>query len=215
MGYTDAVAEEIDETVPDFVNEGTDADNDVIAGEDISGATTNNGSDVVEKSKKVLMTIKKAVIDTYTPKGSDEWKTKSLSLTLVVGPDGIDGHGRYKNKHFFPRIGVALNRKEYDFSVNAAGNPTEWYTPVTGGFFGEYNEILKALGFSTNPAPNNDNAFRKSLVGRPISVDIDVVKKQAKDSTGKYVDTSEDENRLINYRAVKARAAEVAEAAAE
>lgn len=215
MGYTDEeiAAEETD--TPAFVNESTEEDDDVIVGEDVSGASTGNGNDTCEAAKKVTMVIKKAVIDSYTPKGEDDWQKKSLALTLVIGPEGINGKGRYKGKHFFPRIGVALNRKEYDFSKNAAGNATDWYVQGTGGYFGEYNEILKALGFSTNPAPDNNQAFRKALVGRQLSCDITLVNKQAKDSTGKYVDVDEKENKLINFKAVKVAAPELAEAAAE
>lgn len=209
MPYTDeAVAEEV---APDYVTEGTEADETVVEGEDISGAEQMDRTDVIDAAKGVVMTIKKVVLDTYTPRGESAWNKRSLKLQLVVGPAGVDGHGRYHNKHFFPRILIAVNREDYDFAK-------KWYDPGTGGAWGDYNALLKALGFNTKPAPRNDKAFRDSLVGRQIVVDITKDKKQALDNvTGKYVNTDEFVNNLLYRGAPKAAAASAPaeEAAAE
>lgn len=215
MAYTDdEVAEEVDD-MPESLKEGMDdEDNFVAEGEDIHAAESMERSDVIEPVKGVEMYIKSIKLDVYTPDGETEWKLANLEPMLVVGEKGVDGKGKYKNKHFFPRILSAVNRKAYDFSKNAAGKETKYYQPDGAGF-GDYNAFLTALGFPTSPAPRNDAAFRKSLVGRKLIVDVTKDRKQAKDNvTGKYVYIDEYENKLI-YRGQPKQAAkaDVAEAA--
>jgi len=214
---TSDVAEEIDDT-PAWVREGTEDEEFSVEGEDVSKAEQMVGSsDVIEPANDVELVIKSVKVDKYVPEGKpdDEWKTARMELMLVVGKRGVDGKGKYANKHFFPRIGFAVNRAAgYDFSVNAAGKPTNYYEP-SGGFFGDYNAFLIGLGFKTNPAPKNDSAFRKALVGKSLLVDIKKDRKQVKDkSTGKYVRVDEYENVLVYKPPAKVNAsAEVAEAA--
>jgi hypothetical protein len=198
--YTDndEVAEEI-EDAPSWVREGTEDDDFAVAGEDIHAAEQMERSDVIEPVKGVEMYIKSVKLDVYTPEGQKDWKLANLEPMLVIGEKGIDGKGKYKNKHFFPRILSAVNRKAYDFTVNAAGKPTKYYEPDGSGF-GDYNAFLTALGLPTSPAPYNDAKFRKSLVGRKLIVDITKDRRQVKDNvTGKYVYVDEYENKLI-YR---------------
>lgn len=223
----DDVAEEIDDT-PEWVKEGTEEDDFSAEGEDISKAEQMvGGADVIDPAKDVELIIKSIKVDKYVPEEKDggkrgpdnllQWKTARMELMLVVGPKGVDGKGKYKNKHFFPRIGFAVNRAAYDFSRNAKGKETRFYEPE-GNFFGDYNAFLIALGYKTSPAPKNDAAFRKALVGRTLLVDIEKDRKQVKDkATGEYVRVNEYENVLV-YKPAKAKAApaveEVAEAAA-
>src|SRR3977135_3172088 len=103
MPYTDSEIAAEEET-PGFVKEDTEDDDTVVEGEDVSGAEQMERSDVIDHAKGVVMSIKKATLDTYTPQGESDWFKRSLKLQLVVGPAGVDGKGRYKNKHFFPRI---------------------------------------------------------------------------------------------------------------
>lgn len=203
--YNDDTAEEIDD-MPESLKEGMDDDFSV-EGEDISKAEQMvGGSDVIEPANDVELIVKSVKVDKYVPAGEENWKTARMELMLVVGKKGVDGKGKYANKHFFPRIGFAVNRSAYDFSTNAAGKPTNFYDP-TGGFFGDYNAFLTALGFKTNPAPKNDAAFRKALVGRTLLADIKKDRKQVKDNvTGKYVRVDEMENVLV-YKPAKAKAA--------
>lgn len=220
------VAEEVDDT-PSWVKEGTEEDDFVAEGEDIHAAEQMvGGSDVIDPVNDVEMFIKSVKVDRYVPEEKDggkydpdgqlQWKTARMELMLVVGPKGTNGKGKYKNKHFFPRIGFAVNRGAYDFSTNAAGKPTKFYESG-GGFFGDYNAFLIALGYKTNPAPKNDSAFRKALVGRSVLVDIKKDRKQVKDKmTGKYERVDEYENVLVYKPAQKKSvpAIEAAEAAA-
>lgn len=220
----EGVAHEIDDT-PNWVKEGTEEDDFEAEGEDISKAEQMvGGSDVIDPAKDVELVIKSIKVDKYVPEEKDggkpdkdgnlQWKTARMELMLVVGPKGVDGKGKYKNKHFFPRIGFAVNRGVYDFSVNAAGKPTTYYNPE-GGYFGDYNAFLSALGFKTNPAPKNDAAFRKALVGRTLVADITKDRKQVKDNvTGKYVYVNEHENKLV-YKPGKPAAASAPVEAAE
>lgn len=212
----DEVAEEVDD-MPESLKEGMEDDFEA-EGEDISKAEQMvGGSDVIEPCNDVELVVKSVKVDKYVPQESEEWKTARMELMLVVGPKGTDGKGKYKNKHFFPRIGFAVNRSAgYDFSVNAAGKATTFYEPG-GGFFGDYNAFLVALGFKTSPAPKNDAAFRKALVGKTVLVDIKKDRKQVKDkATGKYERVDEYENVLVYKPAQKksVAAVEAAEAAA-
>lgn len=205
--YTDEVAAE--EHEPDWVKEGTEEDDGVVEGMDVSGAEQMDRTDVIEPAKGVVVTIKKATLDTYTPKGETEWFKRSLKLQLVVGKAGVDGKGRYHNKHFFPRILIAVNRSGgYEFG--------KWYDQPNGGAWGDYNAFLSALGFPNKPAPRNDKAFRQSLVGRQLIVDITKDRRQALDNaTGKYVniDPPEYVNNLLYRGAPKAVAATEEQAA--
>lgn len=212
--YTDDTAEEIDDA-PSWVREGTEEDDFVAEGEDVSKAEQQERSDVIEPVRGVEVFIKSVKLDKYIPEGETEWKTARLEPMIVIGPKGIDGKGKYKNKHFFPRIICAVNRVKYDFSTNAKGKPTTYWEP-SGGAFGDWNAFLTALGFKTSPAPKNDAAFRKSLVGRKLIVDITKDRKQVKDKvTGEYVYVDEYENKLLYKGQPKqAATAEVAEAAA-
>jgi hypothetical protein len=224
MPYTDEdeeVAQEVDD-MPASLREGMDDDDVVIEGEDISRAQPSMGNeDWMEPAKGVTFEIVKATLDTYTPTDEKEWKSHSLKLQVQITKEGIDGKGRYARKTFFPgrngRILVAVNRKAYDFSVNAQGKKSDWYQPVSGGAFGDYNEWLTALGLPTSPAPRNDKAFRASLVGRKVIADITKEKREAYDkATKKSVKVEgEYENHLRNVRPVKkAATTETAEAAA-
>lgn len=202
----DEVAEEIDD-MPDSLKEDMEDDFSV-EGEDISKAEQMvGGSDVIEPVNDVEMVITQVKVDKYVPDGEEEWKTARMELWLVIGKKGTDGKGKYANKHFFPRIGFAVNRGAYDFSTNADGKPTKYYDP-DGGFFGDYNALLIALGHKTNPAPKNDAAFRRSLIGKTVLVDIKKDRKRVKDkATGKYERVDEYENVLV-YKPAKPKVAQ-------
>lgn len=209
--YTDdEVAEEVDD-MPQSLREGTEDDEVEIPGEDVSQAQAMSNEDWIEPAKGVTFEISKVLVDTFTPKDKSEWMKRSLKLYVAVDKHGVDGKGKYARKVFFPRILVQVNREDYDFSK-------DWYKAKSGGAWGEYNELLTALGFPNNPAPKNDAAFRKSLVGRKFIADISKDKRQAYDqASGKYVKVEgEYENHLRNVRPYKAAAesAPVAEAAA-
>jgi hypothetical protein len=210
MPYTDDVAEEVDD-MPSSLKEGTEDDEVEIPGEDVSQAEAMSNEDYIEPAKGVTFEITKVLIDTYTPKTESSWMKRSLKLYVAVDKNGVDGKGKYARKVFFPRILVQVNREDYDFTK-------DWYKAKTGGAWGEYNELLTALGFPNNPAPKNDATFRKSLVGRKFVADISKDKRQTYDqSSGKYVKVEgEFENHLRNLRPVKTGATteQVAEAVA-
>lgn len=194
----DEVAEEVDvndPVVPGYAAENTEDEDLSVAGEDISGAQPLDRTDVVEPAKGVVMTIKSVTLDKYTPRDSTTWNKISMKPTLVVGESGLDGKGRYKNKHFFPRVLIAVNREGYAEQFSG-----KYYEARVGGAFGDYNTFLKALGFSTSPSPTNDKAFRKSLEGRQIIVDITKDKRRVFDEAKKkWVASDEYENNLV-YR---------------
>lgn len=180
---------------PAYVNEGTEDDDIVVQGEDISAAEPISHDDVIDGAKGVVFIIKKAVVDTYTPQRDNpqqQWMKRSLKLQIAIGPAGVDGKGRYKNKTFFPRPLIAVNRQYFPVAFSK-----EWYAPKTGGAWGEYNELLKALGFNTAPAPNNNKAFRQGLVGRSFIADILKVHPRRPDTNGKYVTVKDEWENLV------------------
>jgi hypothetical protein len=194
MSYTDdEVAEEVDD-MPSSLKEGTEDDDTVIEGESLS-AEQSEFSDVIEPAKGVEMIIHSVTVDKYVPQGETEWQKISLRPRLVVAEKGTDGKGRYKNKNLFPRITVSVNRDAYPEKFRK-----DWWQPPAGGAYGDYTAFLQALGFPTNPAPRNDKAFRDSLKGRRIIVDITKKRREVYDQQAKkYVKTEEYENELF-YR---------------
>lgn len=195
----DEVAQEVDiNDPPAYVKEGTELDDIEIPGEDISEAQPMSDEDWIEPAKGVTFEVVKAMIDTYVPKDKSDWMKRSLKLYVQVDKHGVDGKGRYARKMFFPRILVQVNREDYDFTK-------DWYKPRSGGAWGEYNEMLTALGFPNNPAPKNDKAFRDSLVGKKFTADISKDKRQTYDAAAqKYVKIDgEFENHLRNWKPVK------------
>lgn len=210
--------------VPPWVKEGTASDDDDIGGEDISAAKPMEPrSEWIEPAKGVLFTIEKVVIETFTPKDEEVWKHKKMNVYLKIA-DGIKYPGNpkpvYKGKMLFQRMFVAVNRQAekdgvYDFSVNAQGKPTDYWSP-SGGAFGEYSAFLKAMGLPTSPAPRNDKAFRDALVGRQIVYDIEKVQKEEWDSKTKTRSKikGEYENVLSNATPARSAAAAVTSAPA-
>lgn len=204
----DDVAEEVDINNP--VIEGTEDEDIEIPGEDISQAEATGGKDYVEPAKDVVFEITKASINTYTPKDKSDWKSRSLKLYLKVDKSGVDGKGKYAGKVFFPNSAgnvfgflVAVNRDAYDFTKNAQGNPTQWYTPKTGGAFAGYKDLLTALGLPTNPTPTINKAFLESLIGKKVMGNIDKKHRQVSEG-GKYVDVKDEfENEISKLRPVK------------
>lgn len=184
-----------DDDTPEWAKEGTDRDDDDIAGEDVSAAKPMEGqAEWIEPAKGVLFTIEKAVIEPYTPRGEDVWKSKQMNVWLKVTDGIIYKRGekpKFKGKLFFHRFYVAVNREAeeagiYDFSVNANGKPTDYWRPRTGMAWGEYNELLQALGYANDGSQRNNKEFRDSLKGRQIVYDIEKdVKEQWDNQTKK------------------------------
>ena len=202
------VAQEVDINDPPTSSEPDDDEVD-IPGEDVSQSQPMSDEDWIEPAKGVTFEVIKAMIDTYTPKDRQVWMKRSLKLYVQVSKAGVDGKGRYARKMFFPRILVQVNREDYEFTK-------DWYRPKDGGAWGEYNEMLAALGFPSNPAPNNNKAFRESLVGRKFTADITKDKRQTYDAESKkYVKIDgEFENHLRNWKPIKqAATTEAAETA--
>lgn len=219
MPYTDddEIGEEIDD-MPSSLKDGTQDDEVEIPGEDVSQAQAMSNEDWIEPARGVTFEITKVLVDTFTPKERSEWMKRSLKLYVAVDKKGVDGKGRYARKVFFPRILIQVNRQDYDFTVNSQGKKTQWYQPRDGGAWGEYNELLTALGFPTSPAPNNNAEFRKGLVGCKFIADISKDKREVydRDSGKSSKIEGEFENHLRNLRPVKTVATETvrAEAAA-
>lgn len=208
---TAEVAEEVDINevqVPGWAKDGTEDDDLVVAGEDVSGAQPFERSDVIDAAKGVEVYIKGIpTLDKYTPQGQSEWQKISMRPVLVVGEKGVDGKGKYKNKHLFPRILIAVNREAYAEQFSG-----KFYAPRDGGAFGDYRMFLEKQGFPINPAPTNDKPFRQSLENRKLIIDITKDKRRVfDDAQKKWVNSDEYENNIV-YRGVPKAAVAAPEA---
>lgn len=217
---------------PAWVKEGTQDDDVELTMPNISNAKAMGPqSEWIPTAKGIRVTVEKAVLEDRGPKDGD-WKSKMLNLYLkvadgIVYPPGGKGDGRnakpgdkpdtihFRNKMFFDRVGCAINTegtdekgRAYDFTVNAAGKASNYYA-ADGGFWGEFKEVLEALGFKTDGSVKNNKAFRDSLVGRSYVLDIEkVVKKDYDSKTQKRTTVKgEYENKLFSRRKVTTAAA--------
>lgn len=164
---------------------------DPIEGEDISGVT---GNDVIEAASKVRFTIKEAKVRRVESKDGTYHFTQ-LEPTFVIGPLGVDGQGKYKNKHFF---GNQMKFPGLLLARNKETKTSEWW--VKQAPF-QYKQFLLALGLSVKPTPTINDEFLESLKGREIVADIQLVPIEVKDeATGKYVKTDDRENVLANWK---------------
>lgn len=165
---------------------------DPIEGEDISGAT---GNDTIEAASKVRFIIKEAKVRRVESKDSGEWHFTQLEPTLVIGPLGVDGQGKYKNKHFF---GNQIKFPGLLLARNKETKNSDWWVKQSAY---QYKQFLLALGLPVKPSPTINDEFLASLAGREIMADIQLVPIQVKDeSTQKYVNTDDRQNIITNFK---------------
>lgn len=176
------------ESAIDF-DEGFDVTEEV----DIGDVSTQEGNDVIEKAARVRFEIRKASVRDYTKKEESEWRKKFLALDLAVSSDGVDGEGKYANKHFFQDLLLIANTSSFPEL------DTENYK--TKGRF-DLKVFLKAMGYDPAKPPKVNDDFLTDLVGREVIADITKreIQNPPAEPGGKWVGTGEYKNEIKNFR---------------
>lgn len=163
---------------------------------EVGDLSTQSGNDVIDAAPRVRFEIRKASVRDYTKRDESEWRKKFLALDLVVGPLGIDGEGKYANKHFFQDELLVANVSEYP-ELN-----TDHYK--TKARFG-LKSLLKALGYDPAAPPRINDAFLEEITGREVIADIArrEIQTAPAEQGGKWLGTGEFKNEIRNYRAAE------------
>lgn len=157
-------------------------------------------SDVIDPARKVPFIIKKASVRTQNVDSKDassDWAVKRLVIDAAIGADGVDGEGKYANKHIFSELILTFNRDIYN---------SEWWMKKSRG---PTKQFLQAMGFDPAQPPTIDSEFLGELVGREFVADILRRAIQEKTSeinaNGKnvYRDTGDFKNELSNFRSAE------------
>lgn len=176
------------EEINQMVDEGFEVHEDIEVGD----LSDQEGQEVIEAARRVTFTIKKAERDVIVDKETQEVLFKKLKVTLAVGPLGVDGEGKYKNKHFFPSLLLWFNSDRYS---------SDWWQKKSRYPF---KSFLLALGFDPKQPPVINEEFINGLVGQEVIADIQKSEVRRKDGSGKYVGTGEYENVIANFKKVAA-----------
>ena len=163
---------------------------------DIGDLSTQTGNDVIDPAKKVRFEIRKMSVRTYQKDGETDWRKKFLSVDFVVTSDGIDGEGKYANKHFFQDLLLVANTPAFPEL------DTEHYR--TKARF-DTKLFLKALGFDPSKPPKINDDFLTDCTGRELYGDITrrEIQTAPAEQGGKWIGTGEFKNEIRNFRAVE------------
>lgn len=165
---------------------------------EVGDLSTQQGNDVIDPARKVRFQIRTASVRPYVKEGESSWRKKFLALDIAVGDEGVDGEGKYKNKHFFPDLLLVANTRDYP-ELN-----TEHYQ--TKARF-DTKVFLKAMGFDPAAPPKINDDFLISLAGREVYADITRKEIQQPPSEGsgetKWKGTGEFKNEIKNWRSVE------------
>jgi hypothetical protein len=154
-------------------------------------------SDVLDPARKVPFIIKKASIRKQYANQNDKTGTPDvtrLSIDAAIGADGLDGEGKFANKHLFCDLILAFNRevKTGDWWEKRARGPAK--------------QFFQALGYDVANLPRIDAELLGELGGKEFVADI--LRKPMQEKTGEqneqgkdtYRDTGEFKNELSNFR---------------
>lgn len=163
---------------------------------DVGDLSTQQGNDVIEPHKKVRFEIRKASVRPYQKDGESSWRKKFLALDLAVASDGVDGNGKYANKHFFQDLLLVANVKDYpELETENYKTKARFDTKV----------FLKAMGFDPAAPPKINDDFLIGLTGREVFADITRREIQQPPAEGetKWRSTGEYKNEIKNFRSVE------------
>lgn len=177
----------------------TDTDSDVDINEPVmvGDLSDQETTDVIEPASKVPFIIKKASVRTQhsDPKDtSSPWAVKRLVIDAAIATDGVDGEGKYANKHIFSELILTFNTDIYN---------SEWWMKKSRG---PTKQFFAALGFDVASLPAIDADFLNELAGKEFVADIrkrPIQEKTAEiNDKGKniYRDTGDFKNELANFR---------------
>lgn len=183
-------------TETELYNDDNDGGFDVTDEVDVGDLSTQQGSDVIDPQKQVRFEIRKASVRDYTKRDETEWRKKFLALDLVVTSDGVDGEGKYANKHFFTDLLLVANTTSFPEL------DTDHYK--TKARF-DFKTFLKAMGFDPAKPPRINDDFLTGLVERNVIADIQKkeIQNPPSEQGGKWIGTGEYKNEVRNFRAAE------------
>lgn len=163
---------------------------------EVGDLSTQTGNDVIDAFPRVRFEVRKATVRPYIKHDESTWRKKFLALDLVVGPLGVDGDGKYANKHLFQDELLVANTE--DFPELA----TDHYK--TKARFG-FKQLLKAMGFDPATPPRINDEFLNELIGREVVGDIAKrpIQNPPAELGGKWTDSGDFKNEVRNYRAAE------------
>lgn len=164
---------------------------------DVGDLSTQQGNDVIDPQRKVRFVIRKASVRPYQKDGESSWRKKFLALDIAVSGEGVDGEGKYKNKHFFPDLLLVANTSHYpELDTEHYRTKARFDTKV----------FLKAMGFDPAAPPKINDEFLIGLNEREVYADITRREIQQAPGEGetKWKGTGEFKNEIKNWRAVEA-----------
>lgn len=163
---------------------------------EVGDLSTQQGNDVIEPHKKVRFEVRKAAVRAYTKEGESSWRKKWLALDVVVANDGVDGSGKYANKHFFQDLLLVANTADYpELDTENYRTKARFDTKV----------FLKAMGFDPAKPPRINDDFLIGLTGREVFGDITKrsIDNPPAEQGGKWTPSGEFRNEIKNWRAVE------------
>lgn len=170
--------------------------NDPIEVGDLSDQT---GEEVLEPARRVGFTIRKATVrtqlaDNKQSEGEDNpWKVKRLALQIAIGPDGVDGEGKYAKKVLFPELPLTFNVSDFPEQYG-----TEYYQKRARN---DTKMFFTAMGHNPKALPRITDEFLGELVGGEFFADITrKEKRQFNAETDTWENTGEYQNLITNYR---------------
>jgi hypothetical protein len=176
------------------------ADDDVDINEPIvmDSVADQETTDVIDPASRVPFVIKKASIRKQYANPQDKSsgvEVTRLVIDAAIASDGVDGEGKYANKHLFGELILTFNKETHT---------GEWWEKKSRG---PTKQFLQALGYDPAEPPTFDAEFLSDLAGKEFVADIK--KRPMQEKTGEvndkgkavYRDTGDYRNELGNYRA--------------
>lgn len=163
---------------------------------EVGDLSTQTGNDVIDPAPKVRFEVRRASVRPYQKQDETTWRKKFLSLDLVVTSDGINGEGKYANKHFFQDELLLANVSDFPEL------DTDHYK--TKARFG-FKTFLKAMGYDPAAPPRINDEFLSSITGREVIADITKreIQTPPAEQGGKWIGTGEFRNEIRNYRSAE------------
>lgn len=160
---------------------------------DVGDLSAQTGNDVIDPAKGVRFEIRKVTVRPYIKQDEGIWRKKFLALDLVVGADGVDGEGKYANKHFFQDLLLVANTADFPEL------DTEHYR--TKARF-DFKVFLKAMGYDPAKPPRVNDDLLIELTGKDVIADITRKQIQAPPAEvgGKWQSTGEFKNEIRNFK---------------
>jgi hypothetical protein len=162
---------------------------DVTEEVDVGDLSDQQGG-VLDPAAKVRFSVKKASVRTAEDKDTKTWMVKRLVVEAQIGPEGVDGEGKYAKKVLFPELVLTFNSRDFPDAFKSPWWQNEARYPT--------KQFLKAMGEDVTNVRVNDE-FLTSLIGREFVADIKRREIKTK-VNGKYEGTGDWKNELANFR---------------